>query len=105
MEKHHKFSMWYILLGIWALLILHNLIFSAFATRVIPYSKFLDYVKEDKVAEVAITSNQIQGQLKGEADGMPDGTVFRTVRVDPEISELLVRQQVSCLIRKMTTKF
>jgi|GEM_PF-2289042 len=34
MEKHHKFSIWYILLGIWGILILHNFIFSAFATRV-----------------------------------------------------------------------
>ena len=52
MEKHHKFSIWYVLLGIWAVLLLHNLIFSAFAVRVIPYSKFLDYVKQGKVAEV-----------------------------------------------------
>ena len=94
MEKHHKFSIWYILLGIWGILILHNLIFSALATRVIPYSKFLDYVKGGKVAEVAITSNQIQGKLRGEADGMSEGTVFRTVRVDPEISELLSEQDI-----------
>ncbi len=95
MEKHHKFSIWYILLGIWAVLLLHNLIFSAFAVRVIPYSKFLDYVKQGKVAEVAITSNQIQGRLKGEVDGMPERTVFRTVRVDPEISELLASQEIT----------
>ena len=94
MEKHHKFSIWYILLGIWGILILHNLIFSALATRVIPYSKFLDYVKADKVAEVAITSNQIQGRLKGETDGMEEGTIFRTVRVDPEISELLAQRDI-----------
>jgi cell division protease FtsH len=94
MEKHHKFSIWYILLGIWGILILHNLIFSAMSTRVIPYSKFLDYVKDGKVAEVAITSNQIQGKLKGETDGMAEGTVFRTVRVDPEISDLLSEQDI-----------
>ena len=95
MEKHHKFSIWYVVLGMWAVLLLHNLIFSAFAVRMIPYSKFLDYVKEGKVAELAITSNQIQGRLKGEADGMPEGNVFRTVRGDPEISELLASQGIT----------
>ena len=43
---------------------------------------------------MAITSNQIQGKLKGETDGMPEGTVFRTVRVDPEISDLLAQRDV-----------
>jgi cell division protease FtsH len=95
MEKHHKFSIWYVLLGIWVVLLLHNLIFSAFAVKMIPYSKFLDYVKEGKVAELAISSNQIQGRLKAETDGMPEGTVFRTVRVDPEISELLASQDIT----------
>jgi cell division protease FtsH len=95
MERHHKFSIWYILIGIWVVLLLHNLIFSAFAVRMIPYSKFLDYVKQGKVAELAITSNQIQGRLKSEVDGMPEGTVFRTVRVDPEISELLANQDIT----------
>ena len=95
MEKHHKFSIWYVLLGIWGILILHNLIFSALATRVIPYSKFLEYVKEGKVAELAVTSNQIQGRLKGVVDGMPEDTVFRTVRVDPEIAELLANQDIT----------
>lgn len=95
MEKHHRFSIWYVLLGVWVVLLLHNLIFTAFAVKMIPYSKFLDYVREGKVAELAITANQIQGRLKGEVDGMPEGTVFRTVRVDPEISELLASQDIT----------
>ena len=64
MEKHHQFSIWYLFLGIWAVLIVHNIIDSAMSTRVIPYSKFLTYVREGKVAEVAITANQIEGKLK-----------------------------------------
>ena len=93
MEKHHRFSIWYVLLGIWIVLILHNLLFQAFAVQVIPYSRFLDLLKEDRVAEVAITQNQIQGRLMGE-DGKP-GEMFRTVRVDPEISELLADRNVT----------
>jgi cell division protease FtsH len=95
MEKHHKFSIWYVLLGIWAVLIIQNMLFSAFATRVIPYSKFLEYIKEDKVGEVAITSNQIQGKIKADVDGLTAGTIFRTIRVDPEISNLLVEHNIT----------
>lgn len=94
MEKHHQFSIWYLFLGIWAVLIVHNILYSAMSTRIIPYSKFLAYVREGKVAEVAITANQIEGKLKQEADGMGEGTRFRTIRVDPEISDLLSKSDV-----------
>lgn len=95
MEKHHKFSVWYILIGIWAVLIIHNIIYQALATRIIPYSKFLEYVAQNNVSEVAITSNQIVGKLKNEADDMRGGTIFRTIRVDPEISELLSKNDIT----------
>lgn len=41
MEKHHKFSIWYVLLGVWLVLILQNYLFSAMAVQTIPYSRFL----------------------------------------------------------------
>ena len=88
MEKHHKFSMWYILLGIWVVLIIQNAIFSAFSVKTIPYSEFLKALNEDRVTEVAITSNIIQGRMRSTA-GRPNAQLFRTVRVDPELSELL----------------
>jgi cell division protease FtsH len=89
MEKHHKFSIWYVLLGVWAVLILHNLLVSTLSVRTIPYSEFLELLKQGKVAEVAITSNQIQGKMKAEGGGMPAGSLFRTVRVDPNLSNIL----------------
>ena len=89
MEKHHKFSIWYVLLGIWAVLILHNLLVSTLSIQTIPYSEFLELLKQGKVAEVAITSNQIQGKMKTEGGGLPAGTLFRTVRVDPDLSSIL----------------
>jgi cell division protease FtsH len=55
----------------------------------IPYSQFLEMLKQGQVAEVAVTSNQIQGKLKTESGDMPAGTLFRTVRVDPDLSEIL----------------
>jgi len=93
MEKHHKFSIWYVLLGVWVVLIIHNYMAAAFSVRSIPYSEFLKMVKENRVTEVAITENQIQGKLS--TDGTPEGELFKTVRVDPQISELLEQYNVT----------
>ncbi len=95
MQKQQKFSIWYVLLGIWVVLILQNTIASMYAVRTIPYSKFLDLLKTDKVAEVAITSNRIQGKLKEEGLLEGKGVHFRTVRVDPETSKLLDQYKVT----------
>jgi cell division protease FtsH len=92
MEKRQKFSIWYVLLGIWFVLILQNYITTMFAIKTIPYSEFLKLLKENKVIEVAITANQIQGKIK---EG-PDGTeqMFKTIRVDPNTSDLLQQYDV-----------
>ena len=52
MEKPHKFSIWYVLLGSWVVLIVQSYIASMLATQVIPYSQFLDLLKGGKVVEV-----------------------------------------------------
>ncbi len=98
MEKHHQFSLWYVLLGVWAVLIIQNILFHFFSIETIPYSKFLDLVHEGKIAEVAISQNQIQGRMiaeKGGPDGPGKGKQFRTVRVDPEISQLLAQNNIT----------
>jgi cell division protease FtsH len=94
MEKHHKFSIWYVILGIWAVLIVHNLLVSAFAIKTIPYSEFLNLLKEGKIIEVAIRANQIQGKIKGGDNNAASDTMFRTVRVDPDTSKLLEQYNV-----------
>ena len=91
MEKHHKFSIWYILLAFWLVLIIQNYIATMMAVKTIPYSQFLKLVKDGKVTEVAITENQIQGTMtteKGEQE-------FRTVRVDPDLSDLLEQYHIT----------
>jgi cell division protease FtsH len=94
MEKQHKFSIWYILLGIWGVFIIHNMIFSALSIKTIPYSEFLKLVKEGKVSEVAITQNQIQGRLLNGGSESVKGELFRTVRVDSDISQLLEENNI-----------
>jgi cell division protease FtsH len=95
MEKQHKFSIWYVLLGIWVVLLIQNYLGSALAIKTIPYSEFLTLVKENRVAEVAISANQIQGKMKVD-DKDPNKTeLFKTLRVDPEISALLEQHNVT----------
>lgn len=89
MDKHHKFSMWYVLVGVWVVLIAHNFLVSTFSIRTIPYSEFLQLLKENQVSEVAITANQIQGKKKGGGGEDQQALLFRTVRVDSKLSELL----------------
>jgi cell division protease FtsH len=89
MEKRHKFSMWYILLGIWVVLILQNALHTAFAIKTIPYSEFLRLLQDGKVSELAITADRIQGRMTN------GGEMFRTVRVDPELSKLLEQYSVT----------
>jgi cell division protease FtsH len=93
MEKHHKFSLWYVLLGVWVVLILQNYLFSAMAVETIPYSRFLSLLKDGRIAEVAISENLIQGRMS-EDDGS-GLKMFRAVRVDPSISRLLEEHGVT----------
>jgi cell division protease FtsH len=95
MEKRHKFSIWYVVLGIWIVLLIQNYLASVFAIKTIPYSEFLTLLKEGKVAELAITENQIQGRLKPEGQSGGQGQAFKTVRVDPELSTLLEKYNVN----------
>jgi hypothetical protein len=40
MKKQHKFSIWYVILGIWGVLILHNMIASALVVKTIRERRF-----------------------------------------------------------------
>ncbi len=95
MKKQHRFSIWYVLMGVWLVLLLHNMIASALMVKSIPYSEFIKLVKEGQVSEITVSENDIQGRLVA-TDGSGDkGELFRTVRVDPDISQLLEENGVN----------
>ncbi len=94
MKKQHRFSIWYVLMGVWAVLLLHNLIASALMVKTIPYSEFIKMVKEGQVAEIAISENDIRGWMVPTDGSSEKGDMFRTVRVDPDISQLLEENNV-----------
>ena len=109
MEKHHKFSIGYLLLAIWGVLILQNILVGALSIQTIPYSEFIRLLKQNKVSEIRISANQIQG-TKVTDDGKTE--LFRTVRVDPDLSSMLEQYHVtfkgeveSTLIRDLLSWF
>jgi len=95
MEKHHKFSIWYVVLGVWVVLVLHNYLAASLAVRTIPYSEFLRALRENKVAEVAVTEGEIHGKMNDDAGEIGKGERFKTVRVDPKLSGTLEQYNVT----------
>lgn len=86
MEKHHKFSIWYVLLGIWFVLILNNLIAQSIGPTRLAYSEFLNKLKDDKVREIAIGEQTISGTF---VDDQGKDISFTTVKVNPELAKEL----------------
>ncbi|HPB71088.1 MAG TPA: ATP-dependent zinc metalloprotease FtsH, partial [Syntrophales bacterium] len=94
MKKHYKFSIWYVLLGIWVVLLVQSYIASMLAVPTIPYSQFLNQLKAGNITEVAITANQIQGKMKVDPNNPGEQKAFKTIRVDPELSKTLEQYPV-----------
>jgi cell division protease FtsH len=95
MEKHHRFSIWYVLIAVWIVLFLHNLIVQMFAIERIPYSQFIKALEAGEIIEVAITEDRIQGKMKVAENGQEREKAFSTVRVDKDLSELLEKHHVT----------
>jgi cell division protease FtsH len=95
MEKQHRFSIWYVLVAVWIVLILHNLIVQMFSIEHVPYSEFVKALETGKVTEVAITEDRIQGRMKVVENGQEVEKSFTTVRVDPDLSKLLEQYNVT----------
>jgi cell division protease FtsH len=94
MEKKHRFSLWYILIGMWLVLIVQSYIAAMFAVQTVPYSQFLNLLRNGKITEIAVTATQIQGKMKVD-DGKTGATkAFKTIRVDQELSSMLEQYPV-----------
>lgn len=87
MDKKFKFNFAYALLAVWAILLFQSWWVNSREIQHIPYSAFEQLLEEGKVAEVAISQNTIQGTLHTTSTERP--TVFKTTRVEPELTEQL----------------
>ena len=103
MEKNTKFNIWYVLAAIWGVVLLQNMIFNQLRPVVIPYSEFIDAVMEDRVVEIAIGQDKINGILRDKESGKEIN--FSTVRVETDLSKSLAEHNVKFSGRVENTFF
>jgi len=84
-NKKISFSIWYVFLAIWAVIIVHDYIHALQKLEELPYSEFRTLVASGKVAEVTVTHQTLTGKLKTE-EGAKEEKSFTTIRVeDPDL--------------------
>lgn len=85
MNKKVSFSIWYVLLAVMAVVLVHDFIQALHQVEELPYSEFKRLVANEKIAEVSVTSQMLTGKLKPEGDGKEQKS-FATIRVeDPDL--------------------
>ncbi len=94
MEKHHRFSIWYVLIAIWGVFLLNNLIVTTYGPKNLPYSEFLKDLQAGNVTEVSITGDVISGTMKVKEEGTEKDVEFVTRRVDQNLSSELSKYNV-----------
>ena len=86
--KQRQFSIWYMFIALWALILLQTFLPSFFNPTEIPYSEFKESVAAGKVTEVAVSPQIIHGKLK-------EDKVFHTIRIeDPDLLRNLAEHHV-----------
>ncbi|MGB2726757.1 MAG: ATP-dependent zinc metalloprotease FtsH, partial [Nitrospira sp.] len=86
--KQRQFSIWYMFIALWVLILLQTFLPSFFNPTEIPYSEFKESVAAGKVTEVAVSPQIIHGKLK-------EDKVFHTIRIeDPDLLKNLAEHQV-----------
>jgi cell division protease FtsH len=86
-ERKHQFATWYIFAAFLGLMLIQYLWLQFTQIETIPYSQFEQLLEENKISEVLVGSETIQGTLK---EPFPDGRkLFTATRVDPELADKL----------------
>ncbi|MEC4890300.1 MAG: ATP-dependent zinc metalloprotease FtsH [Nitrospira sp.] len=85
MNKKISFSIWYVFLAIWAVILVHDFIHALSKVEELPYSQFKTLVATGKVAEVSVSSHVLTGKLQPEGEAK-EQKLFTTIRVeDPDL--------------------
>jgi len=92
-ERKHQFATWYIFAAFLGVMLIQSLWLHLTQIETIPYSQFEQLLNDNKISEVLVGSETIQGTLK---EPFPDGRkLFYTVRVDPELAGKLKEHGVT----------
>ncbi|MBX3305456.1 MAG: ATP-dependent zinc metalloprotease FtsH [Nitrospira sp.] len=95
MNNKVSFSIWYVLLAIMAVVLVHDLIHTFNKVEELPYSEFKKLVADGKIAEVAVANHVLTGKLKPEGESKEQKS-FATVRVeDPDLVRELNKHGVT----------
>ncbi|MBM3575457.1 MAG: ATP-dependent zinc metalloprotease FtsH [Alphaproteobacteria bacterium] len=83
-KRNYQFDIGYFLIALVGILLLQQMLSVYQQTEVVPYSEFLNYLKDDKISEVEVGVDIIRAKLKRP---MPDGRQqIVATRVDPSIA-------------------
>jgi len=94
-NKKISFSIGYVFLAIFAVILVHDFIVAMQKVEELPYSEFRTLVAGGKVAEVTVTQQRVTGKLKPE-EGSKEQKLFTTVRVeDPDLVKELSARNVT----------
>jgi cell division protease FtsH len=92
MDKKTHINFWYVIAAILGMLWIQSLYLETTQRTAIPYSRFQTLLDENKIAEVKIGANYIEGTLKkAEPDGLKD---FITTRVASDLAKSLDKHGV-----------
>ncbi|MFK9099292.1 ATP-dependent zinc metalloprotease FtsH [Pseudomonas guariconensis] len=92
MNKDQPSKLYYLVIAIALLTALLFSLFDRSAVATLPYSQFLQLLEQQKVSDLQIKRNRIQGRLQEPIDGRER---FSTVRVDPALSAQLSQSGVA----------
>ncbi|MDR4477236.1 MAG: ATP-dependent zinc metalloprotease FtsH [Nitrospira sp.] len=86
--KQRQFSIWYMFIALWVLILIQTFLPALFNPTDIPYSEFKSAVEAGKVTEVTVSPQVIHGKMK-------EDKVFHTIRIeDPDLLRSLAQHQV-----------
>ncbi|MBI1891874.1 MAG: ATP-dependent metallopeptidase FtsH/Yme1/Tma family protein [Burkholderiales bacterium] len=92
MERHVKFNLWYVMIAILGVMLVRDIWTITQQVEPLPYSQFVQELKNNNVEEIAVTQNAIQGKLKKPLAG--GASRFVTTRVDPQLAKELQQYDV-----------
>ena len=92
-ERKHHFAVWYVFAAFLGVMLIQYMWLFYTQVETVPYSQFEQLLNENKISEVLVGQDTIQGTLK---QPLPDGRkLFYTVRVDPSLADKLKEHGVT----------
>ncbi|OKY74085.1 MAG: cell division protein FtsH [Desulfobulbaceae bacterium DB1] len=92
MNQENRFTMLYVMLALFGVMILHDLWVGFTQIETIPYSRFLELLDEDRIAELYVTDKSLSGTIRD-----PQGDEkqqFVTVRVDEKLADRIAGKNI-----------